>query len=123
MSVTFQKDSASVVLPGPIPGAEVRETKRQVVGRSAGGTLYAYDKGVVAYEVSLAFESLTDDEKDDLVAFFHDEADGVCNTFTYTDSRGTSFTARFLRPDLSIEKVAQDVWDVALVLELNEMAG
>ena len=123
MSVTFQKGAASVTLPGPVPGSSAREAKRQAVGRSAGGSVYVYDKGVAVYEVSLTFESLTDQEKADLVVFFHDEAEGVLNTFTYTDSRGTEFTARFIGPELSLEKVAQNVWDVALVLELSEMAG
>ena len=123
MSVTFAKDATSVELPGPAPGGEIAERKQQAVGRTVDGQAYAYDKGTQIYETTLALESLSDSEKSDLVSFFHDDAEGVLNTFTYTDSRGTSFTARFTRPDLVLKKVAQNVWDVTLTLELTQMAG
>lgn len=123
MSVTFEKGATSLTLPGPAPGSQPRQVKRQALGRAAGGQVYAYDKGVTTYQLTLRFESLTDQEVSDLVSFFGDTALGVMNTFTYTDSRGTSYTARFLQPEVSLTKVAQNVWDVELLLELNQMAG
>jgi len=123
MSVTFEKDAASVTLPGPVPGSLMREVRRQAVGRSAGGMVYVYDKGVVTHEVTLTFESLSDVEKDALVAFFHDAAQGAQHSFTYTDSRGATYTARFVEPRLRLHKVAQNVWDVTTVLELDATGG
>jgi hypothetical protein len=123
VSVTFQYGQTSVTLPGPVPGSAVRQVKRQVAGRTASGQLYTYDKGVRAFHVTLAFESLSDSEKASLVSFFHDSANGVMNSFTYTDSTGASFTARFASPEIALRKVAQNVWDASIELELNAMAG
>lgn len=123
MSITFQLEENSITLPGPVPGSGVRQVKRQVTGRTASGEVYAYDKGVRTFAVRLGFESLSDSEKDDLVSFFHGAANGVMNTFTYTDSAGNTFTARFAGPEIALRKVAQNVWDASFELELNEMAG
>jgi len=123
MSATFQKGETTVTLCNPIPGYASREVKRQLLGRSAGGTVYTYDKGVDTYEVELVFESLTNQEKADLQSFFDVTVDGVCQTFTYTDSAGNDYTARFLSAHLDFVKVANDVWDVALRLELNAMGA
>jgi len=122
MSVSFQRSATILALPGPVPGSIVRQTKRQAVGRTAGGALYTYDKGVSAWGATLTFESLSDEEKSDLVSFFHDVANGVMNSFTYTDSTGHEFTARFASPDITLRKVAQNVWDVTVELELDDVA-
>ena len=42
-TVTFAKDQAGVTLPGPLPGALMREVKHQATGLTAGGTRYAYE--------------------------------------------------------------------------------
>lgn len=118
MSVTLQKDQTSVDLSGPVPGCVSRIRKRQVLGRSAGGTVYAYDKGVDTWEAVLAFESVTDSEKAALVSFFDDTVDGTRETFTFTDETDSEFTARFLEPGLELLKVAHNVWDVRFTLEL-----
>ena len=123
MSITFQLDETSITLPGPVPGSGVRQIKRQAAGRTASGEVYVYDKGVQTFAVTLGFESLSDSEKDDLVEFFHDAANGMMNPFTYTDSAGNTFTARFASPEIALRKVAQNVWDASFDLELNEMAG
>jgi len=123
MSVSFQSGQTTVTLPGPVPGSTVRQVKRQVAGRTASGQLYTYDKGVRTFRVVLAFESLSDAEKDSLITFFHESANGVMNSFAYTDSAGASFTARFASAEIALRKVAQNVWDVSFELELNAMAG
>ncbi len=119
MSVTLQKSQTSVSLPGPVPGYTTKLRKRQVLSRAAGGTVYAYDKGVDTQEADLAFESLTDSEKAALVSFFDNTADGTRETFTFTDETASEFTARFLDPGLELLKVAHDVWDVRFTLELS----
>ena len=121
MSVTFVLGETNVELPDPSPGYPVRAIQRQAVGRSAGGTLYVYDKGVETYEVEITFESLTDSEKSALQGFFDNDTEGCLNTFTYTDSNGTARTARFLEPRLEFIKISAGVWDVRIRLELNSM--
>ena len=123
MSVTFQKGAMAITLPGPVPGAEAREARRQAAGRTADGTAYVYDKGAPRHVVALRFESLTDAQRADLVGFFHDAVEGMRHAFTYTDSRGAPFTARLAAPDVSLTKVAQNVWDATVTLELAAPAG
>ena len=124
-TVTFAKDQAGVTLPGPLPGALMREVKHQATGLTAGGTRYAYDKGVDRYEVELDFIGLTSAEKEALQGFFHSTVDGVASTFTYTDTAGSEYTARFLDPVLSFRQLARGagVWDVRLRLELGSMGA
>ena len=123
MSITLQKGATTVALPDPLPGYPVRAIQRQAVGRTAGGTVYVYDKGVETYEVELPFESLSNSEKSDLASFFDNEAQGCLQTFTYTDSNGAERTARFLNPRLAFVKVAANVWDVRLRLELSSIGS
>ena len=121
MSISLALGETTVTLPDPSPGYPVRAHKYQVVGRTAGGAIYVYDKGIERFEVELPFESLTDAEKTALSDFFDDTAKASLNTFTYTDSGGNEFTARFLDPHLAFIKVSGNVWDVRLRLELNSM--
>jgi len=121
-TITFSKDATTVTLPAPRPGGQVREVKHQATGLTAGGTRYVYDKGVDRYEIDIVIESISASEKSDLDSFFHTTIDGVMNTFTYTDSAGNTFTARFLSPQLKYEKVARGIYDVSFTLEINSMA-
>ena len=120
---TLVSGAVTVTLPGPQPGAAMREVKHQGIGLTAGGTRYAYDKGVDRYEVDLEFQSLTTAQKSALQSFFHTTVDGVANTWTYTDTAATSFTARFLDPELDFTQVARGVWDVSMRLELSAMGA
>ena len=123
MSVTMQKGTTTITLPDPAPGYPVRQVQPQAVGRTAGGSVYVYDKGVETFEVELPFESLTDAEKAALAGFFDQTAEGCRLTFTYTDSAGTARTTRFLDPALEFTKVCANVWDARVRLELASMAG
>ena len=120
-TVTFVKDATTVTLPAPSPGSTMREVKHQALGLTAGGVRYAYDKGVDRYETDLEFQGLDASEKAALQSFFHTTVDGVVNTFTYTDSNGTGRTARFLDPTLEFRKLAVNVWDVTVRLEVSTM--
>ena len=123
MSVTFTKGGDSAALPSPIPGSLVLERKHQAIGRTADGTIYTYDKGVAIYEVQLAFESLTDTEKNELQNFFHTTVNGAVESFTYVDSANNNFTARMIDGTLRFRKVAANVWDVSLRLEIDGMGA
>ena len=121
LTVTFEKGEASVTLPAPEPLSGMREVKHQGLGLTAGGTRYAYDKGVTRYEADLEFRSLTAAQKESLVDFFDTDCNGVCETFTYTDSGGQGYTARLLASSLEVVKAAPGVWDASLRLELSAM--
>ena len=110
-----------IVLPGPTPGYPVRMRHLQAVGLTAGGVRYAYEKGVTLYEVELSFETLSDSDKDNLDTFFGTTIGGASKTWTYTDTSGNTYTARFLDDSLEWTKVAQGVWSVNVRLELSTM--
>ena len=118
-TVTFVLGGTTVTLPAPVPGSTIREIKHQASFLFASGDRVAYDKGVDRYEIDLEFESLSVTELDNLQGFFHTTVDGVVTTFTYTDTNGTAHTARFLDPTLDVIKVAYNVYDVAVKLELG----
>ena len=122
MAVTFKKDATEIELPGPSPDSKARIAKHQALGLTSSGKRLAYDKGVDRYELELRFESLTDSEKEALVSFFHETADGVAESFTYVDASANEYTARFLSSGLEFTRPAEDVWNVNVVLELSEMA-
>jgi len=121
VTVTFVSGVTTVTLPAPVPGSQMREVKHQCTGVTAGGTRYAYDKGVDRYELDLEFRNLTATQKGDLQSFFHTTVDGVVNTFTYTDSNGTGRTARILDATFEVSKVAKGIWDLFLRLEVDSM--
>jgi hypothetical protein len=118
MSVTFELDGTTVTLPDPAPGCPVSRERRQAVGRTAGGTVFAYEKGPPTLRSALKFESLTDAEKEALKSFFDSKACGAMQAFTYTDSAGTAWTARFEEAALRLTKVCGNVWDARVRLEL-----
>ncbi len=122
MGVKFRKGVTEVVLPNPAPGAKARLVKHQALGLTSSGKRLAYDKGLERYELHLKLKSLGDDEKDALLGFFHEETDGVAKEFTYVDPSSNEYTARFLAVELELERAANGVWDVEMVLELSEMA-
>ena len=123
MSVTFEKGETTVALPDPAPGYPVEAARRQTLGRTAGGTVYVYDKGQTRYAATLRFESLTDVQKNALASFFTTTTQGARETFTYADSNGTEYTARFLEETLEFLKVAGGVWDARLTLQLDAIGG
>lgn len=121
MSVTLNLNDDTIELPDPLPGHPVGGVKRQTLGRTAGGTVYVYDKGVTTYEMELRFASLCAAEKTALTNFFESVAQGAQNTFLYTDPNGTEKTARFLDSRITFAKIAENVWNVRFRLELSSM--
>lgn len=108
-----------ITIPGPIPGSAMRTVMHQGLGLAAGGTRYAYDKGVTRYEADLDFETLSTADRNNLETFFRVTVTGVTTTWKYTDTGGNVYTARFLDPELVFVKVAQNVWSVRVRLELS----
>lgn len=120
MPVTLAAPEKTITLPSPVPGAEHIRRKRQAVGRSAGGDLYVYDKGEDARRIAIKFESLDDSARDALEEFFAENAQGRSNSFTYIDSEGVEFDARFADSELRFTKIARNVWDITLSLEIED---
>lgn len=122
LTVTFVKDTTTLTLPAPAPGADAEAIRLQSEGVAAGGLRYVYDAGVTRFRKVETFENLSTTEKDGLADFFAVVL-GMARTFTYTDSAGTAFTARFAEPKIGFRKVAADVWDTTVPLWLDDMAG
>ncbi len=121
MSVTLVKGATTVTLPDPVSGKALSEKKRQVVGRTQGGTVVTHDLGVDTYDIELSFDMLTAAEKSSLQSFFHTDADGVMNTWTYTDEFSNSYTARFLSPELDFQQAAKDIYSVTFTIETSSI--
>ena len=120
-TITFAKGATSITLPAPPGGYPVREVKHQATGLTLGGKRYVYDKGVDRYEAEINLESLDATQKSDLDSFFHTTARGGRETFTYTDSGGTEYAARFLDAVLEYSKAGKGIYDVTVRLDLGGM--
>jgi len=121
MSTILTKNATVVTLPSPAQDYPLSQTKRQAMGRSAGGTVYAYDKGLSTFEVELTIENLTSTDRSNLQSFFSTTVNGVTATWTLTDSSGGTYTARFLDPVLQFEEHIRDNYRVRLRLELSAL--
>jgi len=69
---------------------------RVVVDYSAGGQMYAYDKGVKERFFNLEFDGLSQADYDAFEDWLVNVAVGPRNTFTYTDEDGVDHTVRLL---------------------------
>jgi len=118
MAVTLARGAASITIPNPEFANSEVATPSQVVGRTAAGNVYVYDRAVEVRTLRLAFAYLTDDDKDDLESFYRTTASGALNTFTYIDHRGRSWTARFMRP-IEFTEIMDDRWNANVVLEVE----
>lgn len=121
MSVRFISGATTVILDGPSSDYPKRQVKRQALGRSAGGTVYTYDKGVATYEIEIELVNLTEALKDSFQSFFDSTINGVTNTFTFKDEAGDNYVARFLSANLEFAKQTKNLYSVRVTLELGSM--
>lgn len=118
MSVTFQSGQTQVTLRDPeFMNAEVA-SPRQAFGRTASGVVYVYDKGVEVRTMSLEFRYLDNDEKEDLEDFHRTAVEGAYSTFSFTDHRSRTWTARFVR-DIGFSEVRDGRWNCRVQLEVE----
>ena len=115
--ITFTRGSVTVLLPAPSAPLNC-DSKLQVLGRTAGGITYYYDKGAEIQATEMSLNGLTSADKDALTTFFRTTANGIMNTFTFTDSAGTARTVKFLAPELNFEKSPANAWRVKFNLAL-----
>jgi len=105
MAVTFTKNATSFSISNPVRNNKKVIQKFQMLGRTASGGVYTYDKGVTTYKLELSFENLREDEKTLLENFYNTTIDGIMNTFTYIDHQQIEYTARFLDTELNFEEI------------------
>lgn len=86
-TVTFEKESTLLTLPAP-------QQKHDAAG------------------VELMFLGLTKEQKDAFAAFFKKTANGMRGLWTYVDSHGHSFPARFAESAMVFVKF-EGAWDVS----------
>ena len=106
MSVRFVKGGVTIDIQNPDRTNTIKLEKSQVVNRSAAGDRYRYDRAVDVQYMRLRWSELRESEKTDLETFFDVSADGVMNSFTFTDQRGTAWTAYFVDPELEFTERA-----------------
>lgn len=105
MSVKFKLDTIEINLQNPQRENALSLKRFQAQGRSAGGKLYVYEKGIRVQTVALSFNELRQDEKNALEDFYQDVADGGLNIFQYTDHKGITWDAQFLNPSLEFTEI------------------
>ena len=126
MSWTFTRGANAVALPDPVKGYAPTEVKAQAMARTAAGGVRVYDKDLSVYRISPAWDDLSDTEKTNLTAFFHNApagspagVDGMANTFTLTDNDAATYTARFVEPELKFESIVNGRWRLTVQLETS----
>ena len=119
MSVTLTLNAAVVTLPDPVGGTPLARVRHQVLSRPQSGLPVVHDLGGETHEIEVAWESLTAAQKDALLGFFGDAAEGMLNPWTYTDEYGTDYAARFLELRLEFRKNARDMYNARVHLELD----
>lgn len=105
MPVQFSYSSTTFNIQNPVFSNLYKIKKFQALARTAGGKIFAYDKGVTSYQLTLEFSDLRQSEKDDLESFFDSVVNGTLTDFEYTDHFGTVWSAKFLVTELSFEEV------------------
>jgi hypothetical protein len=110
MSVSLAYSSTTVTLQNPDLGDKAQSLKHQALARRADGSYarYAFASGQ-ALEREMGWSALRRSEWEALKSFFETTVDGVLTAFTFTDERGTAWTAHFLDPELEAETVADGV--------------
>ena len=108
MSVRFTYTTTDCDLQNPVLGNTYERQKHHALGRTAGGQLFRYAKGLDVKKIKLSWNGLRDDEKDALESFFYTTVSGPSTDFTFLDQGGTSWDARFLVDTLSFETVSDE---------------
>lgn len=78
------------------------------VDYSAGGQLYAYNKGIQEQFFNLVFSRLPQVDFDNFEDWLKDIVTGPLNTFTYTDEDSTDHTVRLLDIKNPLKQISHD---------------
>lgn len=80
-----------------------------VVGYSAGGQLYAYNKGYSIQWLDLPLVKASDADDTFLRNFHANVAVGPLNPFTFTDDLGTEYTVRWMDTKYPLREISKGV--------------
>lgn len=83
---------------------------------SAGGQLYAYDKGIALQWFNLTFNKASDNDAGNVNAWCRNIAVGPKNTFTYRDPDGVSHTVRMMNTKTPLKQVDVRKWAGTITL-------
>ena len=81
--------------PPFLPSQKTSDYPEQLVGETAGGTLYVQNKGSLRERFELTFERLSQTDRDAAWVFYV-VVNKAFNPFEYQDSEGTVHTVRWL---------------------------
>jgi hypothetical protein len=108
-TLTFTRD------PGYAPTAL---NYLQPIAQATGGHLVAQDLAATEKILTLSWPRMPLAEVASLRSFFTDTADGMAQTFTYTDVRGVATTVRFADQELAVAESAPGSAAVTVRLEV-----
>lgn len=106
MAVSFTYTATTVQLQNPVRSNKYARRAVHALGRTAGGQLYRYSKGVTLKRITLEFTEIRDVEKAAFESFFFTTVSGPTTDFTYVDHDGVSWNARFIRDTVDFEEIA-----------------
>lgn len=86
----------------PVLSNEYKYNVNVTYGRSAGGQLYRYAKGVTVKTIKMKWENVRQDEKEQFQACF---ASISTDDFTYTDHQSQAWNARFITPEINFTEI------------------
>jgi len=128
MSWKWTKGANVVTLSDPDSGYEAWEEKAQAVDYTAAGSVRVYDKALSLYRLRVRWSNLSDADKAAMLAFFHNASigspagvNGCAETWTLTDEDNTTYTARFLTPELRFTKDIENRWTCEVEIETSAL--
>jgi hypothetical protein len=109
MSVKFKLGSVTAWLQNPDLGDTVRDKRHQALAARGDGKYYRYALALGdAIERELHWDELRRSERDDLLSFFQNQAEGILNDFLFLDERGTWWSAHFLDTELEFATASDE---------------
>lgn len=119
-TVNFNDGATSININGPLP-SEVELLARTVSEQSANYDMRTYQlTSKKLRRWALTFTDLLIAQKDDLINFFTDSVVGPSNTFTYTHTDGTIYTAvRLVNDSLQLRRTEPGIFTVSMILEFD----
>lgn len=119
-TISFTCGETSLTLPLPSEKPVEEYIHSQAVNTTASGNTVVAGGGYIKKLISLVFTNITLAQKTGLVSFFENTSEGMLNTFTYTDTDSTAYTVRFADRLLKFTKIANNIFDTGIKLELAD---
>lgn len=119
-TVNFTKGASNYDINGPVGNQSISRSSRYSISESHDGTIWSYKRHAGSHRKwRLELTDVTSAQKDNLQSFFDSDAAGPTNTFTYTHTDGTSYTARFVQEELQWQRVGPNQWGVSITLDIE----